>query len=194
MILKSIIQVKRISVIVILMCIMTFCSHVRHSSSQKVFFFIIDDFIIDYNLFYPDKKIEAILAFIQFENTKVSHIVILDYPLQLLYRDIRNKKISDTLVAFGVYKNIPVKLSMSSDVDSQLMAFFSNDSLLTMKAQELPQYYDNDGNKINISIDAIMEYEPFLISKYLIKDEIKKIEMIDGKMLNRKFSIKNLNK
>ncbi len=185
---------KHISLIFILFCLSASCTTVKYSNSQETVFLIIDDYISDYRMLYPDKKIEALLAYAQVENSKLIHVVILDYPLQVLFSDIRNKKKSDSVVTFGLYRNIPINLSISGVRENQLMTFFAIDSSLIERAQLPPEYFDKFGKKLNMDFDGFIEYEPFLISKYIFKDKIKTLQMLDGKIIREKLFLKSLKK
>jgi hypothetical protein len=180
---KNIINLNHSSFLLLAIFTIFSCSSMR-ALEQETFTNIVDDYVKDFYHLKEGGEIEALLVYIS-EEDKSLQLTIQDYPIKTLFSDIRKKHSSDSLVTFGVYQNIPIQLIQNRYSANFLEKVLTNDSTLVSRAKHAPQYLLLDGDKIEFD-SGLMEYEPFLISKYSLRENVKEMRLADGRILRKK--------
>ncbi len=160
------------------------------STQQETLSNIIEDYLIDFNTYSDKGELNTLLVFAEFNNGGLHEIIVQDYPLEHLYEDIRNDEHSKRNVTIGVYDNKPIKF-ITNKVISNLDSFIEKKSSLYEKAKEKPRYYNKEGDVLDFVIEeGLVEYEPILINKYQLKQNIKTLMIIDGRILTKNYLTK----
>lgn len=175
------IAVKIISVFVLMSVLIGSCKTNKRLPVERIELTqIIDDYIGDFSHFY-DSDIEAI--HVSFRPVQ-KIIEVQDYPLEHLYFDIRNIEEFDASVSVGRYKNIPAIIFVDPKGSFDLKDILETDSLLIQKANTEDEYFDENGNKLDIEIEGgLMEYTPSLVTNYHVGKRFKKIKLQNGKTM-----------
>ena len=144
---------------------------------------IMEDFLTDHLTYHQDAGTGGMLVFVEMNNNQLHKITIQDYPMEHLYDDIRNNHQLQESIVIGLYNNKPTKLVLN-ERDPMISAFIEVSQPLFEKARYKPVLSDKKGNELAIEFDAaLVEYEPALVSEYLVKQHTKTIRLPDGRVL-----------
>lgn len=140
----------------------------------------IDDYLLEYSNLNNNNP-EAMM--IVFKSTK--ELKVVDYNLEHLYNQIRNKDDSTNIVTIGTYKDIPLILYDYSNAKQKIILEFliSKDSTLINKAEKV---VNSTNSEEEIIFFTGPEYEPYLNVQYNTIKKIKILEYYDGTIRTEK--------
>lgn len=155
---------------------------------------LVDDYERDFYNYCKSDSVSALNIFIKISDGYVDKIVIDDYYIKTLYRDIRLGRDSVNNIMIGVIDKYPTKIFFETESDIPSSLVIQSDTALIRKANIMPTWFliDENGNRKVIDFDeGLAEYEPKLISTYYPSAGNKQLEIYGINTINLNFRFKN---
>ncbi len=185
-------QLKNISIIIISLILFGCFGQKRFEYSKLDLKDFVEDYETDFYNYCNGDSVGALNIYIKISDGYVDKIVIDDYYIKTLYRDIRLNRDSVDNIAIGVINKYPTKIFYETESDIPSSLKIPTDTSLIRKANIMPTWFlvEENGSKKEIDFDeGLAEYDPRLISAYFPSQRRKKIEIYDGRIIEMEYNI-----